>query len=160
MHTGLVHRDVKPANILVRAPGDDEQAFLCDFGIGKPVQASGALTVTGQVIGTVDYAAPEQISRRSLTGRADVYALGCVLYECLTSQPPFRRESLVATLFGHVNDDPPLATAANPELSRGDRRCAREGAGQVFRGYGFRAVAELASAARDAISRKEGESRG
>src|SRR5207244_12272045 len=76
---GLVHRDVKPANILLAEP--DDHAYLCDFGLAK-LTTSRELTQTGFFLGTVDYCAPEQIQGRPLDGRADVYSLGCVLFHC------------------------------------------------------------------------------
>src|SRR5919198_4140667 len=84
---GLVHRDVKPANILV---GPDDRAYLTDFGIVKEIAANGT-TRTGGFVGTIEYSSPEQIEGRAVDGRTDVYALACVLYECLTGEAPFHR---------------------------------------------------------------------
>jgi tRNA A-37 threonylcarbamoyl transferase component Bud32 len=98
---GLVHRDVKPGNILV-AKGD--RAYLTDFGLIRRSEVDTSLTKTGQFMGTVDYVAPEQIRGEAVDGRADVYSLGCVLYECLTGEPPFRRDSEVATLYAHLEE--------------------------------------------------------
>jgi serine/threonine protein kinase len=81
-----VHRDVKPANVLL---DEDGHAYLTDFGTTK--QVGGDSTDTGRVVGTLDYMAPEQIRGDPVDGRADVYALGCVLYECLAGVAPFRR---------------------------------------------------------------------
>ena len=105
---GLVHRDVKPGNILV-AKGD--RAYLSDFGLIRPVELDTSLTKTGQLMGTIDYVAPEQIKGQAVDGRADIYSLGCVLYECLTVEPPFRRETEVATLYAHLEDTPPVPSA-------------------------------------------------
>ena len=91
---GLVHRDVKPANILV---ADDDRAYLTDFGVVKDLASNGK-TRTGSFVGTIEYGAPEQIEGREVDGRADVYALACVLYECLAGTPPFHRPSEVAVL--------------------------------------------------------------
>jgi ABC-type branched-subunit amino acid transport system substrate-binding protein/streptogramin lyase len=99
---GLVHRDVKPANVLL---DEDGHAYLTDFGITK--QLGDASTETGQVVGTLDYLAPEQIRGASVDGRTDSYALACVLYECLTGAPPFRRETEAETLWAHMQDRPP-----------------------------------------------------
>jgi DNA-binding beta-propeller fold protein YncE/predicted Ser/Thr protein kinase len=105
---GLVHRDVKPGNILV-SKGD--RTYLSDFGLIRPVELDTSLTKTGQFMGTVDYVAPEQIKGEAVDGRADVYSLGCVLTECLTGEPPFRRETEVATLYAHLEDPPPVPSA-------------------------------------------------
>jgi serine/threonine-protein kinase len=109
---GLVHRDVKPANILV---GADDRAFLSDFGAVKELAAAG-MTRTGAFLGTIEYAAPEQIEGKALDARTDVYALACVLYECLAGEPPFHRESEVAVLNAHLHAAPPQLHKAQPEL--------------------------------------------
>src|SRR5438477_2556174 len=100
---GLVHRDVKPANILV-GPGD--RAYLSDFGAVKELSSAG-LTRTGAFVGTIEYCAPEQIEGGEVDARTDVYALGCVLYEALTGAPPFHRPSEVAVLNAHLHSPPP-----------------------------------------------------
>jgi serine/threonine-protein kinase len=110
---GLVHRDVKPGNILI-SKGD--RAYLTDFGLIRRSQLETDLTKTGQFMGTVDYVAPEQIKGEEVDGRADIYSLGCVLYECLTGERPFRRESDVATLYAHLEDPPPRPSARNPAV--------------------------------------------
>jgi serine/threonine protein kinase len=105
---GLVHRDVKPANILVDARrGGPEHPYLTDFGIARAMLSTGTLTVSGQFLGTPDYAAPEQINGQPVDGRADQYALGCVAYEVLTGVVPFRRESAWSVLYAHLNEPPP-----------------------------------------------------
>jgi hypothetical protein len=109
---GLVHRDVKPANILV-AEGD--RAYLSDFGVAKEL-ASNGMTRTGSFVGTIDYCAPEQIEGRAVDGRTDVYALACVLYESLAGTPPFSRPSEVAVLNAHLHAPPPKLTRAAPEI--------------------------------------------
>jgi hypothetical protein len=110
---GLVHRDVKPGNILI-SKGD--RAYLTDFGLIRRSKLETDLTKTGQFMGTVDYVAPEQIKGEGVDGRADVYSLGCVLYECLTGDRPFGRETEVATLYAHLEDPPPNSSAKRPEL--------------------------------------------
>jgi protein kinase-like protein len=112
---GLVHRDVKPANVLLAEP--DDHAYLCDFGLAKRT-SSKELTQTGFFLGTVDYCAPEQIQGRPLDGRADVYAFGCVLFHCLTGQPPYVRETDVAVLAAHLHDPPPELASIRPDLPR------------------------------------------
>jgi serine/threonine-protein kinase len=113
----LVHRDVKPANILVEQPS--EHVFLSDFGIVKQTTASRGLTRTGIFVGTVDYAAPEQIEGQGVDARTDVYALGCVLYECLTGRIPFAREGEVAVMHAHLTEAPPQVTAVRSDLPTG-----------------------------------------
>jgi Protein kinase domain len=101
---GLVHRDVKPGNILVAA-GD--HVYLTDFGLTKKSSDSRGMTRTGMFVGTVDYIAPEQVEGRRVDARADIYALGCVTYEVLSGTVPFPRDSDIAKIFAHVNDPPP-----------------------------------------------------
>ncbi|TMM35406.1 MAG: serine/threonine protein kinase [Actinobacteria bacterium] len=109
---GLVHRDVKPANILV---AEDDHAYLSDFGAVKEL-ASGGTTRTGAFVGTLEYSAPEQIEGGAVDARTDVYALACVLYECLAGAPPFHRPTEVAVLNAHLHAEPPKLTQAVPEL--------------------------------------------
>jgi serine/threonine-protein kinase len=116
---GLVHRDVKPANILVAvgagADGGDH-AYLSDFGLTKRTQETSGLTRTGFFMGTIDYIAPEQISGKGVDGRTDQYALACVLFECLSGGPPYRRDDDAAVLFSHISEPPPSVSALRPEL--------------------------------------------
>jgi serine/threonine protein kinase len=100
----LIHRDLKPANILLTEA--DRHAYLCDFGLAKRASSKG-ITQAGSFLGTVDYCSPEQIRGEPLDGRADVYSLGCVLYHCLSGEPPYARESEVAVLQAHLNEPPP-----------------------------------------------------
>jgi DNA-binding beta-propeller fold protein YncE len=114
---GLVHRDVKPANILLAMEeGTVTQAWLADFGLTRRVGGARRLTVSGQVLGTIDYIAPEQVEGGKVDGRADQYSLGCVLFECLTGVVPFRRDGELAVLWAHVNDPPPRLGEHHPEL--------------------------------------------
>jgi serine/threonine-protein kinase len=109
---GLVHRDVKPANILV-GPGD--RAYLSDFGAVKELASAGT-TRTGAFVGTIEYCAPEQIEGGEVDARTDVYALGCVLYEAITGEPPFHRPSEVAVLNAHLHSPPPRPSKTAPGL--------------------------------------------
>jgi serine/threonine-protein kinase len=110
---GLVHRDVKPANILVVKPSD--HVYLCDFGIAK-MEASTGLTRHGDFVGTFEYAAPEQLEGGTVDARTDVYALGCVTFECLTGEAPYERDTQSALVSAHLTELPPRITAKRPEL--------------------------------------------
>jgi serine/threonine protein kinase len=114
---GLVHRDVKPGNMLLDTlVGRPDHVYLSDFGLSKAWQGSTALTGSGLFLGTLDYAAPEQIEGHPMDGRADQYALACAAFEMLTGEPPFRRESPMATMYAHVTAPPPLLTERRPGL--------------------------------------------
>ena len=116
----LVHRDVKPANVLLDRDG---HVYLTDFGITK--QVGGDSTDTGRVVGTLDYLAPEQIRGDPVDGRTDGYALGCVLYECVPGAPPFRRATEAETMWAHMQEEPrPLKghARARPGASQGARQ--------------------------------------
>lgn len=114
---GLVHRDVKPANMLLDArPGRPEHVYLSDFGLSKEALGSVGLTGSGQFLGTVDYASPEQIEGRPVDGKADQYALACAAFEMLCNDAPFRRDQGMAVLFAHVSEPPPVVTARNSAL--------------------------------------------
>ncbi len=104
---GLVHRDVKPANVMLEGEGPARRAFLGDFGISKLIEAGAELTSTGQFVGTVDYVAPEQLEGGNADRRADVYSLACVAFHALVGEPPFRRETQLATMFAHANASRP-----------------------------------------------------
>jgi hypothetical protein len=110
---GIVHRDVKPANVLL---GANDHAYLTDFGLTKRVTSHTGSTRDGGWVGTLGYVAPEQIRGERLDARADVYALGCVLYHSLAGAPPYQRESDEATLWAHLNDDPPSLHERAPDV--------------------------------------------
>ena len=116
---GLVHRDVKPSNVLLdtgASPDGSDHAYLADFGLTKRLTEKSGLGDDGQLMGTIDYVAPEQIAGEELDGRADVYSLGCVLYECLVGEPPFPRDTDVAVVFAHLDAEPPAVSEHRPEL--------------------------------------------
>jgi serine/threonine protein kinase len=118
---GLVHRDVKPANVLLaraRSSEPVEHVYLSDFGLTKRSASDSAVTGTGQFVGTFDYAAPEQFKGETLDARTDVYSLGCVLFECLTGRPPFRSENEAGLMYAHLVQPPPLVTDERPDLPR------------------------------------------
>src|SRR5881227_4134888 len=118
-HRGLVHRDVKPGNLLIERGADEadpDHVYLADFGITKHAMSRTGLTSTGQFLGTVDYVAPEQIRGTSVLGLADQYSLGCVLYECLTGRVPFEKELDAAIIWAHVEETPTMPTILRPDL--------------------------------------------
>jgi serine/threonine-protein kinase len=113
-HAGLVHRDVKPGNILLSADG--ERAFVCDFGLARHVASVSSLTGDRGFVGTIDYVPPEQIEGGQIDARADEYSLACVLYECLAGVRPFDRDSELSVVFAHLNEPPPKLTDQRPDL--------------------------------------------
>jgi serine/threonine-protein kinase len=108
----LVHRDVKPQNILIDADG---VAAIGDFGLSKGTSYT-ELTRAGQVVGTIDYLAPELVKGEKATPASDIYALGCVTYECLTGAPPFADRSVLRIGVAHLEDDPPDPRDKRPDL--------------------------------------------
>jgi serine/threonine-protein kinase len=117
---GLVHRDVKPHNMLLEArPGRPDHVYLSDFGLSKLSIGTSGLTGTGQFLGTVDYCSPEQIQGKQVDGRTDQYALGCTAYEMLTGEPPFARDHAMAVMWAHITENPPPVnsslTAVRPD---------------------------------------------
>ncbi len=114
---GLVHRDVKPANMLLDArAGRPDHVYLSDFGLSKSALAAVGLTPTGQFMGTLDYVAPEQLGGQPVDGRADQYALACAAFEMLAGSPPFHQEDAMAVMYAHVSQPPPLLTSQRPDL--------------------------------------------
>jgi serine/threonine-protein kinase len=109
---GLIHRDVKPGNILL---DDDGHAYITDFGLMKDREAS-VLTRPGQALGSMDYMSPEQIRGEEVTGQADVYALGCVMIECLTGKPPFADRQGMRILWAHLQEEPPDPCTGRADL--------------------------------------------
>jgi serine/threonine protein kinase len=115
----LVHRDVKPGNILIAAGTDSEHpehVYLTDFGLTKKSLSLTGFTTAGQFVGTLDYVAPEQISGRPVDGRCDVYSLGCVVFESMAGTPPFQRDDDMALLWAHQFDPPPPLTEQRPDI--------------------------------------------
>jgi class 3 adenylate cyclase/ABC-type branched-subunit amino acid transport system substrate-binding protein/predicted Ser/Thr protein kinase len=136
----LVHRDVKPANVLLDVR---QHAYLTDFGLTK--QIGGASTQMGQVVGTLDYLAPEQITGEDVDARTDCYSLACVLYECLAGRPPFRRETEAQVLWAHMQEEPaPLVE--HPPLGRVFERGLAKSKEERYASCG-----ELIGAAREAF---------
>jgi hypothetical protein len=113
---GLIHRDVKAANVLL--PSEGGHAYLTDFGLAKQSMSASAMTGTGQLVGTVDYLAPEVIEGHAANATADQYALACLLHECLTGTTPFRRPTEAATLWAHMQDAPPPLPTTCADLAQ------------------------------------------
>jgi serine/threonine-protein kinase len=116
---GLIHRDVKPGNILIDPLVGQERTdhvYLCDFGLTKQTTSHSGLTRTGQFVGTIDYMAPEQIEGKDIDSRTDIYSFGCVLYECLTGSVPFKKPTEAAVLWAHIQELPVPATQMNAAL--------------------------------------------
>ncbi len=113
---GLVHRDVKPGNILLAAAPGAEHAYVCDFGLARHVSSVSSLTGDRGFVGTIDYVPPEQIAGGPIDHRADVYSLGCVLFECLAGVRPFAGDSELSVVFAHLNEPAPLLSVLRPDL--------------------------------------------
>jgi serine/threonine protein kinase len=151
---GLIHRDVKPANVLIdRYTGLDSapHIYLSDFGVAKHTLSRSGLTTTGQFVGTIDYVAPEQIEGKGVDAKTDVYSLGCVFYECLVGKRPFERESNVAVMYAHLLEPPPAPSEKREGLPEGfDAVVATAMAKAPEERY--TTCGELASAARSAAA--------
>jgi serine/threonine protein kinase len=123
---GMVHRDVKPANILLDLTG---KAYITDFGLAKDSDGT-VLTRPGQPLGSIDYMSPEQIRGEPVTGAADVYSLGCVVFECIDGRPPFADRQGMRVLWAHLQDEPPDPSVKradiSPEFSRALRAALRK----------------------------------
>ncbi|GHH63197.1 hypothetical protein GCM10017673_03640 [Streptosporangium violaceochromogenes] len=112
----LIHRDVKPANILIAGHAEGDHAYLTDFGITKHRTSISGLTQTDQFIGTPRYMSPEQINKEHIDGRCDQYGLACVVYEALAGRLPFQRDNEIALLWAHLAEAPTPLTTLRPEL--------------------------------------------
>jgi Protein kinase domain/Domain of unknown function (DUF4328) len=151
---GLVHRDVKPSNILLVPPAtdeEDEHVYLVDFGLARSASDDLSITGAGSFIGTPRYAAPEQSTGQPVDGRTDGYALGCVLYECLTGRPPFPARSNEAVLFAHLAAAPPRVTETRPELPRATDRVVQRAMAKAKEDR-FSSCRELIAATRVALA--------
>jgi serine/threonine protein kinase len=150
---GLVHRDVKPANILISDETVHTHAYLTDFGLTKRPGSTGNLTGTGLWVGTADYVAPEQIQGHQIDGRADIYSLGCVLYEMLTGQVAYPKDGDIAKLWAHISNPPPQPSAARPELAPFDHFVAKATAKEPADRYASAGV--MAAAVRDVVAQQQ-----
>jgi DNA-binding beta-propeller fold protein YncE len=150
---GLIHRDVKPGNILLNPRSESmgaERVYLSDFGLTKRATSDSGITATGQFVGTLDYAAPEQFQGKTLDSSTDVYSLGCVLYECLTGEVPYPQENQAALVYAHLMAAPPKVTAKRTDLPPAiDRVVGRAMAKNPEDRY--RTAGELVQAVSDAL---------
>jgi Protein kinase domain len=154
---GLVHRDVKPANVLLGGSARDEHAYLSDFGLTRLLASETHLTETGQWMGTIDFSAPEQLSGERIDARADVYSLGCVLHAALVGTPPYPRGTLPATLLAHMQDAVPRPSERGAPIGF-DRVMARALAKDPERRYpsaGDLGRAALAAARGESVTESE-----
>jgi YVTN family beta-propeller protein len=140
---GLVHRDVKPSNVLL---DEREHVYLADFGLSRYLGDAALPLGATKSLGTADYVAPEQIRGEEVDGRADVYALGCMLYECLAGAPPFRRGTDAATLYAQLEEAPPVLPGLEGVLPKA---LAKEP------GMRFGTCGELIDATREALGISE-----
>src|SRR3954470_17829011 len=156
---GLVHRDVKPANVLMAGGPGPLHVYLTDFGLTKRTASQSGITKTGLFVGTIDYAAPEQIKGWPVDARADVYAFGCVLFEMVAGQPPFRRENEYATMYAHTSEPPPalssLAAGVSPALDAAVNRALAKEPENRFQSAGDFARAVAAAVAGDTVIEPE-----
>jgi serine/threonine-protein kinase len=148
---GLVHRDVKPHNILVSGAAGAEHVYLTDFGLTKNTASKTRLTQVGHFVGTIDYVAPEQIEGKKVDARTDVYALGCVLYECLTGLLPFDRDTETAIMMAHLDEPPPAASIVRPELPFGVDNVIHKAMSKKMKER-FSSCRELIAAAREELT--------
>ena len=147
---GLIHRDVKPSNVLIAESAGREHCYLGDFGLTKRTGSLSGVSVAGEIVDTLEYVAPEQITGNALDERADVYSLGCVLYECMTGQSPFPRATDVALLWAHVHEEPTPPSKARAHLPKElDTVLIRALAKEPGRRY--RSAGELLAATRSAL---------
>jgi serine/threonine-protein kinase len=149
---GLIHRDVKPSNVLLTGEGDDEFVYLVDFGIARSTtDTSGpALTQTGAALGSFDYMAPERFLEKPVDKRVDVYALACVLFECMTGRRPFVGDGLATLMYAHLNTEAPTPSSVRPDLPVALDEVVLKGlAKDPDERYGT--AGELAAAARKAL---------
>ena len=147
---GLVHRDVKPLERPHRRVGGPRALLPRRLRPHQAHRLLSGVSVAGEIVGTLEYVAPEQITGNALDERADVYSLGCVLYECLTGQSPFPRATDVALLWAHVHEEPTPPSKARPDLPKElDTVLARALAKEPGRRY--RSAGELLAATRSAL---------
>src|SRR5262245_26056319 len=145
---GLVHRDVKPSNVLLDRDGEREHCYLADFGLTQSASDRGP--ADGQLMGTVDYLSPEQIRGDEVDGRADQYGLACLMFKCLTGTVPYEQRSDLAALFAHLEEPVPRASERATDLPEEIDPVLAKGMAQSPDDR-FESCAELVTAAREAL---------
>lgn len=152
---GLVHRDVKPANVLLAR--DADHAYLSDFGLMRALDPASPLTDSGRWMGTVDFAAPEQLAGERVDARSDVYSLGCVLFAALTGAPPFQKATVTATMLAHLHDPRPRpsASGAPPSFDRVLARALAKAPDERYPSAGDLGRAALAAARGELVTESE-----
>lgn len=152
---GLVHRDVKPANVLLAR--DADHAYLSDFGLMRALDPDSPLTDSGRWMGTVDFAAPEQLAGERVDARSDVYSLGCVLFAALTGAPPFQKGTVTATMLAHLHDPrpKPSASGAPPSFDRVIARALAKAPEDRYPSAGDLGRAALAAAGGELVTESE-----
>jgi non-specific serine/threonine protein kinase len=146
---GLVHRDVKPSNVLLEEAEGEERAYLADFGVARATFSDGD-HLPGELVGTIGYASPEQIRGEPVDRRTDVYALGCLLHECLTGRVPYASRDALKTLWGHLHDEPPRPSVLVPALPRALDEVVGRALAKASEAR-FASAGELSEAARAAL---------
>ncbi len=148
---GLLHRDVKPSNMLMDVlPGRPDHVYLSDFGLSKAAASTSGMTRAGEIMGTLDYMSPEQIGGKPVDGRADQYALACSAFELLTGAPPFHRDEHMAVMYAHLSEAPPRLTSRRPDFP-GAVDGALSRALSKAPGDRYESCAQFADALRDAF---------
>jgi tRNA A-37 threonylcarbamoyl transferase component Bud32 len=151
---GLVHRDIKPANVLIAGTPEEPHAYLTDFGLTKQAATSSGMTKTGMFVGTLDYIAPEQLQGGPVDARADIYALGCMLYQMLTGRVPYPRDTEPAKIWAHMQEPPPSLREVAPQVPDAfDEVIARSMAKNAEDRYP--SAGDLARAARAAVQDRQ-----
>ncbi|MGY0497328.1 serine/threonine-protein kinase [Nocardia sp. FBN12] len=153
---GLLHRDVKPANILVaEQPGHQDRVLVTDFGIARQAEDTATLASGGGLTATLSYVAPEQLGGDRVDRRADVYSLGCTLFQLLTGTVPFPRQTAAAVMYAHLHEVPPQPSTLRPGLPVAfDAVIAKALAKDPAQR--FASCGELAAASRDALAGQDG----
>ena len=151
---GLIHRDVKPANVMIEERRRGEHAYLTDFGLAKQAASRSGVTAMGHFVGTIDYMAPEQFEASSLDARADVYSLGCVLFEALAGRVPYPLDGEPAKMFAHMRSPPPSVRVIAPWVPQ-ELDAVVERALAKDREERYASAGDLGRAARAAAARHE-----